>query len=212
MDSRVDEYLLSLDKWQEELTQLRKILLDCQLKEEWKWRSPCYSYQGKNIAIIGGFKNYCTLSFFKGALLDDSYKILSKPGKNTQAARIFRITDIREIFEKETIIKAYIFEAVEVEKAGLKVEFKKPSDYPVPVEFQNKLDENPELKAAYESLTPGRQRAYLLYFSDPRHSLTKQARVEKKIPRLLMRKGVNDCICGRSRRMPYCDGSHRENS
>ncbi|UCE11907.1 MAG: YdeI family protein [Candidatus Thorarchaeota archaeon] len=192
MNPKVDEFLARAQKWQKELGELRRIILDCGLTEELKWRQPCYTFQGNNVAIIGGFKEYCVLSFFKGALIEDANGILSKPGENTQAVRQIRFTNVQEIAEMETILKVYIHEAVEVEKAGLKVDFKKTTEFMIPEEFQRKLDESPALKTAFDALTPGRQRAYILYFSAPKQSKTRESRVEKHVQRILNGKGLND--------------------
>ena len=192
MNPKVDGYLRKAKKWQEELKKLRMIILDCQLTEELKWGKPCYTFQKSNIVIIQGFKEYCALLFFKGALLNDANGILIKPGKNTQAGRQIRFTNVREIVEMETILKAYIYEAIEVEKAGLKVNFKKTTEFIIPVEFQNRLDEIPALKTAFDALTPGRQRAYILYFSAPKQSKTRESRVEKSMQQILNGKGLND--------------------
>ena len=171
---------------------MRKILLDCQLTEELKWGAPCYSFQQANIAIIGGLRECCVLSFFKGALLDDATGILTKAGENTQVARLMRFTSVPEIVRMEPILKAYIYEAIEVEKAGLRVKLKKPTESNIPWEFQEKLDKSPSLKNAFETLTPGRQRAYLLYFSAPKQSKTRESRIEKSMKQILDGKGLND--------------------
>ena len=192
MNPKVDGYLRKAKKWQEELEKLRMIILDCQLTEELKWGKPCYTFQKSNIVLIQVFKEYCALLFFKGALLNDANGILIKPGKNTQAGRQIRFTNVREIVEMETILKAYIYEAIEVEKAGLKVNFKKTTEFIIPVEFQNRLDEIPALKTAFDALTPGRQRAYILYFSAPKQSKTRESRVEKSMQQILNGKGLND--------------------
>lgn len=189
---KVDAYLDEIEQWQDEARELRRIVLDCQLTEEVKWRLPCYTFQNNNVVIIQGFKHYCALMFFKGALLKDTQGVLVKPGKNTQAGRQIRFTNVQGILEKEAILKAYIDEAIEVEKTGLKVELKKTSEYVIPGEFQTKLDENPALKTAFEALTPGRQRAYLLYFSGAKRSKTRERRVEKSMQRILDGKGLND--------------------
>jgi uncharacterized protein YdeI (YjbR/CyaY-like superfamily) len=192
MNPKVDVYLSKAKKWQEELEKLRMIILDCQLTEELKWGKPCYTFQKSNIIVIIGFKEYCALLFFKGALLNDANGILIKPGENTQAGRQIRFTNVREIVEMETILKAYIYEAIEVEKAGLKVNFKKNTELIIPEEFQNKLDEIPALKTAFDALTPGRQRAYNIYFSEPKQSKTRESRVEKCMQQILNGKGLND--------------------
>ncbi len=193
MNPKVDAYLNKVEKWQEELEALRTIILDCGLTEELKWGVPCYSFQKSNIVIIGGLKDSCVLSFFKGNLLSDSEGILLKPGENTQTVRIIKFTSVREMVKMERILKAYIYEAIEVEEAGLKVVLKKDPE-PIPAEFKKKLDKRPSLKAAFEALTPGRQRAYILYFSAPKQSKTREARVEKYIKQILDGKGFNEEI------------------
>jgi len=192
MDPKVDAYLDGAVKWQEEMVKLRNIILDFGLREDLKWGHPCYSYQKSNVVIIQAFKAYCAIMFFKGVLLQDAHGILTSPGEQTQAGRQIRFMQLKEIYEMEPILKDYIQEAIEVEKAGLKVEFKKTSDYAIPVEFQARLDEMPALKTAFEALTPGRQRAYIYYFSQPKQSTTRESRVEKYIPLILSGKGLND--------------------
>ena len=192
MNPKVDVFLSKAKKWQEEFEKLRMIILDCQLTEEFKWGKPCYTFQESNIVLIHGFKEYCALLFFKGALLNDANGILITQTENTQAARQIRFTNVREIVEMETILKAYIYEAIEVEKAGLKVDYKKTTEFNIPEEFQNKLDEIPTLKTAFDALTPGRQRAYILYFSAPKQSKTRESRIEKYMLQILNGKGLND--------------------
>jgi uncharacterized protein YdeI (YjbR/CyaY-like superfamily) len=192
MNPKVDVYLSKAEKWQEELEELRIIILDCGLTEELKWGAPCYTFQKSNIVIIGRLKEYCVLSFFKGALLNDADGILIKPGENTQSARLIPFTNVREIVEMEPILKAYIYEAIEMERVGLKVNFKEKTELKFPEEFQKKLDEIPALKAAFDALTPGRQRAYNLYFSAPKQSKTRESRVEKCMQQILNGKGLND--------------------
>jgi uncharacterized protein YdeI (YjbR/CyaY-like superfamily) len=192
MNPKVDFYFNKAQKWQKELEKLRTIIIDCQLTEELKWGVPCYSFQESNIVLIHVFKEYCALLFIKGALLHDANGILIQQTKNVQAGRQIRFTNIREIVEMETILKAYINEAIEVEKAGLKVNFKKTTEFIIPEEFQNKLNEIPALKTAFDALTPGRQRAYILYFSEPKQSKTRESRVEKCIQQILNGKGLND--------------------
>ncbi|HCD34139.1 MAG TPA: hypothetical protein DER01_17140 [Phycisphaerales bacterium] len=206
---KVDGFLRKAKLWQEELTQLRAILLDCQLTEDVKWRQPCYMFEQSNIAILGGFKEYCALSFFKGALLKDPNGILTQPGENTQAARLIRFTSVQQIIECKHIIKAYILQAIEVEKAGLKVELKKDDALDIPDELKTQFDQNPALKTAFNKLTPGRQRGYLLFITAVKQSKTRTARIEKYTPQILDDKGFNDCTCGLSKKMPNCDGSHK---
>jgi uncharacterized protein YdeI (YjbR/CyaY-like superfamily) len=192
MNPNVDVYISNDKKWQEELKKLRMIVLDCKLTEEFKWGVPCYTFQKNNVVLIHVFKEYCALLFVKGALINDANGILIQQTKNVQAARQVRFTNVQEIVEMETILKAYINEAIEVEKAGLKVNFKKTTEFIVPEEFKNKLDEIPALKTAFDALTPGRQRAYILYFSAPKQSKTRESRVEKCIQQILNGKGLND--------------------
>jgi uncharacterized protein YdeI (YjbR/CyaY-like superfamily) len=191
MNPKVDAFLRKAKKWQEESEELRRILLDCPLTEELKWGEPCYTIHGKNIVLIGGFKEYCSLLFFKGALMSDPNGILVAPG-SVQAGRQIRFTHLREIVAMENTLKTYIYEAIEVEKLGLKVTLRKHSEYIVPEELQNKLDELPVLKTAFEALTPGRQRAYILHFSAPKQAKTRASRVEKCMQLILDGKGLND--------------------
>ncbi|MBS1665987.1 MAG: YdeI/OmpD-associated family protein [Bacteroidetes bacterium] len=192
MNPKVDFYFEKGKKWQEEFTKLRAIILDCGLNEELKWGHPCYTYGKANIVLMHGFKEYCALLFFKGALLNNKKGILIQQTENVQAARQIRFTNVQEIVKLQAILKAYIYEAIEVEKAGLKVELKKTPDYKVPEEFQVKLDKSAALKKAFAALTPGRQRAYLFYFSTPKQSKTREARVEKYIKQILSGKGLDD--------------------
>lgn len=192
MNPAVDAYFAKLDKWKEELLAIRKIVLDCQLAEELKWHSPCYAYKGTNIAIIGGLKDYCVLSFFKGALLKDEHHLLEAPGENTQSGRVIKFTNTKRIAELEPILKAYIFEAIEVEEAGLKVDFRQQAPPPVPEELENKMKSNAALKKAWNALTPGRQRGYLLHFTAAKQPKTREARINKFIPKILEGKGMND--------------------
>ena len=193
MDPKVDVVLSKAKKWKEEMQKLRMIILDCQIDftEELKWGKPSYSIQKKNIVLIQAFKEYCALLFFKGALLQDPEGILSKIGES-QAGRQIRFISLQQIIDRKEIVKEYIKEAVEVEKKGLKVTLKETSDYPIPDEFQDKLDENPVLKKAFEALTPGRQRSYIYYFSSAKQSKTREARVEKYLDKILDGKGLDD--------------------
>ncbi|MBT3240540.1 MAG: hypothetical protein HON98_09640 [Chloroflexi bacterium] len=189
---KVDEYFANLNKWQAELKKLRMIILDCGLTEELKWRVPIYTDANKNIVGINRLKESCAISFFKGALLKDAKNILIQPGENTKSGRWVKFTNRQDILEIEPILKAYIIEAVEVEKAGLKVPVIEPSDLIYPEEFQQKLDDNPALKTAFDALTSGRQRHYILHFSGAKQSKTRTARVEKSMPQILNGKGLND--------------------
>jgi len=205
MNSGVDEYLIygcgrctlggtpqcKVHKWNRELKALRAIVLDCGLTEEIKWNMPCYTFQKHNVLMMAAFKEYCSLSFFKGALLNDTNYILQQPGENSQAVRQLRFTDVKQIRKLESIIKTYVYEAIEVEKAGLKIKFKKNRE-PVPEELETKFREFPTLKTAFERLTPGRQRAYILFFSSAKQTKTREARIEKHIQQILKGKGLND--------------------
>jgi uncharacterized protein YdeI (YjbR/CyaY-like superfamily) len=209
MNPKVDDYLNNTTKFQKELELLRSIVLDCGLIEELKWGTPCYMFQKNNIILLGAFKDSCIISFLKGALLSDTENLLMKAGENTQAARIIKFTNEKDILKIKSILKTYIYEAVEIEKAGLKVEPKKHSEYNVPEELKNQFKQKPDFKKAFEALTPGRQRGYLLYFSDSKQSKTREARIEKYTQRIMSGKGINDCVCGLSKKMPSCDGSHK---
>lgn len=181
-----------IHRWREEMPLLRQIVLDCGLREERKWGVACYTYHNKNILMLAAFKDFCFLSFFKGALLEDSHQILEKGGEHTQSGRLVRINNTAQIMELESVLKAYIFEAVEVEKAGLKVEFKKVDEYEVPPELEQKMKELPELRAAFEALTPGRQKGYLLHFAAAKQAKTRLARIEKYLPLIMQGKGLHD--------------------
>ena len=192
MNPTVDWFFTKASKWQEEYSELRMLILDCGLTEELKWGCPCYTIEKSNIVLIHGFKNYCALLFMQGALLKDPKGILIQQTENVQSARQIRFTNIQEILKSKSTIKAYIKEAVKVDKAGLKVELKKTTEYKIPVEFQTALDDMPELKTAFQSLTPGRQRGYLLYFSTPKQSKTRETRIEKYVQQILEGKGLED--------------------
>lgn len=189
---KVDAILHRATKWREEFETLRTIVLDCQLTEELKWYQPCYTFREKNVVLIHGFKQYCALLFFKGALLPDPKGILIRQTESVQAARQIRFTNVGEIAKMKPILKAYIHEAIAVEKAGLKVKLKKTADFRIPDEFQKKLDEIPALKAAFAALTPGRQRGYIFYFSRSKQPKTRAARVEKCVHQIFRGKGLND--------------------
>jgi uncharacterized protein YdeI (YjbR/CyaY-like superfamily) len=192
MNPELDFFFSKPGKWQQEIKQLRMVILECGLKEELKWGNPCYTFQESNIVLIHGFKEYCALLFFKGALLQDTHGILIQQTKNVQAARQVRFTNVKEIVKLAPILKTYIYQAIEVEKAGLKVKLKKTSEFKIPEEFKNKLDKNPALKTAFDALTPGRQRAYIYYFSQAKQSKTRDSRIEKCMKQILDGKGLND--------------------
>ena len=189
---KVDWFFSKGKQWREEFEKLRMICLDCGLTEELKWGCPCYTFEKRNIVLMHGFKEYCALLFFKGALLKDREDILIQQTENVQAARQIRFTNVRQIVKMKPILKAYIYEAIEVERAGLKVPLKKTREFDVPEEFQNKLNKSPALRKAFNALTPGRQRGYLLFFSTPKQSKTRESRIEKYIPNILVGKGLND--------------------
>ena len=192
MNPKVDWFFSKDIQWQKEYEKLRNIILDCGLIEELKWGCPCYTFENTNIVLIHGFKEYCALLFFKGALLSDPNGILIQQTKNVQSARQIRFTNVREIIKMEKILKAYVYEAIEVERAGLKVKLKNTSEFKVPEEFQKRLDKNSALKKAFDALTPGRQRAYIFYFSQAKQSKTREARVEKYLKQILNGKGLDD--------------------
>ena len=192
MNPKVDEFLSKAPKWQDEMEKLRITVLGCGLTEELKWGKPCYAFHGSNVVIIQGFKDYCALLFFKGILLSDPDGVLIKTGDNTHVGRQIRFTSVQKILELEPILKSYIFEAIEVEKAGMKVPEREKTELVFPEEFQLKLEEIPALKAAFEALTPGRQRMYHIYFSEAKQSRTRESRIEKCIPLILAGKGLND--------------------
>ena len=192
MNPKVDWFFAKDTHWQKEYEKLRKIILDCGLIEELKWGCPCYTFENTNIVLIHGFKEYCALLFFKGALLNDPNGILIQQTKNVQSARQIRFTNAREIVKMEKILKAYVYEAIEAERAGLKVKLKKTSEFKIPEEFQKRLDKSTALKKAFDALTPGRQRAYIFYFSQAKQSKTREARVEKYLKQILNGKGLDD--------------------
>ena len=209
MNPQVDEYLDRLQKWSEELQLLRAIVLECMLTETVKWGVPCYTYQDVNMLILGSFKEYCCISFFKGVLMSDPHGILTSPGENSQSVKMVKFTNIQEIVKLKPILKEYIYEAIEVENLGLKVETKKLSDLVFAEELIQVLSDDAVFKTAFEALTPGRQRAYNLFFTAAKQSATRFSRIEKYRQQILDGKGINDCTCGLSKRMPSCDGSHK---
>jgi uncharacterized protein YdeI (YjbR/CyaY-like superfamily) len=209
MNEKVETYLSELKQWKEEISTLRNIVVDCGLIEDYKWRGPCYTYAKSNILILGGFKEHCVISFLKGVLLKDEAEILVKPGENSQSARFMKFRSLSEINKNKDLIKSYIFEAIELEKAGAKVEFTESKEFEFPEELLEKFKEMPLLKKAFEALTIGRQRAYIIHFTGTKISKTRIVRIEKFIPRILSGKGFNDCVCGLSKKMPGCDGSHK---
>ncbi len=209
MNSQVDEYLDRLQKWSEELEALRFIVLECMLTETIKWGVPCYTHQDANMLILGSFKEYCCISFFKGVLMSDPHGILTSPGENSQSVKMVKFTNFQEIIKLKSILKEYIFEAIEVENMGFKVVTKKLSDLVFAEELILVLSQDAVFKTAFEALTPGRQRAYNLFFTAAKQPSTRISRIEKYRQQILDGKGINDCTCGLSKRMPTCDGSHK---
>lgn len=210
MNKKVETYLENLTNWQSELKLLRNIALSCNLEEYFKWRNPCYTFQNKNIFLLFNFKEYCGITFFKGALLKDEKSILVQQTENMQSARQLRFKNFEEILENESLIKAYIFEAIEIEKSNKKVKTKSVSEFNFPEELTEIFDKNADFKEAFYSLTPGRQKGYLLFFDKAKQSKTRISRIEKYRNRIFDGKGINDCVCGLSKRMPNCDGSHKQ--
>lgn len=209
MNPHAEEFYENATQWREEYYALREIALDCQLTEEFKWMHPCYTSDGKNIIIIHGFMDYCGMSFVKGSLLNDPEEILHIPGKNTQSGRILKFTSVEEIKKRVATIKAYIFEAIEIEKQGLQIKYDKPEDMEFPEELLEAFSVDENFEKAFRSLTPGRQKGYLLHFNGAKQSQTKVDRINKYYDRILDGKGIRDCICGLSKRLPNCDGSHK---
>lgn len=209
MDKQVETYFNELGKWKSEITTLREILLECGLNEEYKWRNPCYTDKGKNIVIIGWSKEFCSISFLKGELLKDSQAILNNAGPNSRSAKYISFTTLEEIETQKEILKEYINEAIDIERKGLKIEFSKDKTLDFPIELLEAFKEDPLFESAFLNLTKGRQRGYCLYFSGAKQSKTRATRIEKYRERILIGKGMLDCICGHSKRMPNCDGSHK---
>ena len=210
MHTKVDTYIENHDNWQAELKQLCSILVSCGLTETFKWRNPCYTFQDKNVLILFGFKEYCGVSFLKGVLLKDELNILVQPTENMQAVRQLRFTNIADILKLTDVIKAYIFEAIEVEKSAVKVPSKKVSEFDVPEELEIIFEKEIDFEEAFKTLTPGRQKGYLLYFSAAKQSKTRISRIKKYQTRIFKGQGINDCVCGLSKKKPGCDGSHKQ--
>lgn len=210
MNAKIDLYLTNAKNWQSEMNLLRTILLACQLEETLKWGKPCYSYNNTNIVIIQSFKDHCDLGFFNGALLKDANRILTKAGEHTQAARQMRFTNIVEIENLKGIITTYIKEAVLLEQSGLKIVKEKNTENIIVKELQTIFKKNTAFKKAFEALTPGKQRGYLIYFSAAKQSETRITRINNNAAKISCGMGINDCTCGHSKRMPNCDGSHKK--
>lgn len=209
MNPAADKYFLDASQWQDELKQLRKIALGTQLTEMIKWGVPCYVFEESNIILLGSFKSFCSISFFKGSLMKDPNGILSKPGVNSQSVRMIRFTHLDQIREVEPVIKTYILEAIEIEKTGAKPTIDKSAELAFPEELLKILDQDAAFKAAFTSLTPGRQRGYHLFFTAAKQPATRISRIEKYKQQILDGKGINDCTCGFSKKMPSCDGYHK---
>lgn len=207
--AEIEVYFNDAPLWQKEMKALRAILQNLDIEETYKWKQPCYVSDGKNICIIGAFKAYCVVSFFKGALLQDRENVLEAPGKNSQATKMLRFTSLQAIEADKDLIIEYVNEAIAIEEAGLRVAFKDASTYTIVPELQAFFDEISEFKSAFYALTPGRQKGYLLHFEAAKHSKTRLQRIEKAMDRIYAGKGIQDCICGHSKRMPRCDGSHK---
>lgn len=206
---KVDAFIEVQTVWKAELSALRSIILECGLDEDYKWKVPCYTYGKSNIVLIHGFKEYCAIAFFKGVLLKDEENVLIQQTENVQSGRQIRFQNIQQIKDLTTTIKAYIFEAIEVEKAGLKVEMKKVQDFDIPEELTQKMESDKDFASAFEKLTPGRKKAYYLFFNGAKQAATRISRIEKYTDRIMKGIGLNDCVCGLSKRMPNCDGSHK---
>ena len=209
MNPQVDQFIIKAKQWQKEFDALREIVLECKLEETIKWKHPCYMLEGANIVLIHGFKQYCALLFFKGALITDTKRVLIQQTEQVQSARQIRFSNLQEISKQKATIKAYIKQAIELEKSGAKVILKKAEPNKLPEELTSIFKKNSPLKKAFEALTPGRQRAYILFFESAKQTATRTTRIEKSIPKILCGKGLNDCTCGLSKRMPNCDGSHK---
>lgn len=209
MDPKVDAYLDGVKHWKNELHRLREVVLQSELDEGFKWRTPCYMVDGRNIAMIGGFKAHCLIAFFKGALLKDPHGLLVQQGPNTESSRSFQFTSLEQIDRHAGDILDFIRQAIQVEREGIKIDFTTVEETPVPEEFERRFAENAALKAAFDALTPGRRKAYYLHVAGAKQAATRDARIDQAVPRIMKGKGLHDCVCGLSKRMPACDGSHR---
>lgn len=209
MDERVETYFGKLEAWEEELRLLRELCLEAGLEETFKWMHPCYTKDGKNIAILQEFKDYCAILFQKGALLDDPDGILVAMTENVQSARQIRFRNLAEVVSRKSFVSRCLVAAVELERSGAKVAMKGVEDFAVPEELLKAFEDHPEWKRSFEALTPGRRKGYLLHFAGAKQSATRTSRIESCIPRILLGKGLTDCVCGQSARMPSCDGSHK---
>ena len=206
----VDQFLEKMTQWKPELTRLRELVLECGLEETLKWGQPCYTHKKANVLLLGNFKGFCTISFFKGVLLKDPAGILDKPGENSRIVRIVKFTELREITDRWDVLKSYVFEAIEIENKGLKVEKEEENTQNFVSELQNRLSADQRFAAAFMALTPGRQRAYNIYFSGAKQASTRVARIDRYTDRILQGFGFHDCVCGLSKKMPRCDGSHKQ--
>ena len=210
MDARADDFFERQVQWKDELIALRAILLECMLTETIKWKIPCYVFENKNIAVLHGFKEHCAIGFFKGALLLDEANRLTQPTENSQAGRQLRFNSTKEILANKSHIQSYIFEAIEIEKNGLKIAYKTAEEFNIPDELTEEFTKNTAFEEAFYRLTPGRQKGYLLHFANAKQSTTRTNRILQAVPRILNGKGLTDCTCGLSKRMPSCDGSHKQ--
>ena len=210
MNAQVNRYIESSESWRESLLLLRQLMQQLPLEEQFKWRTPTYAYQGQNLFMIADAGSYCALSFLKGSLLRDSDSLLETPGEYSRAVRLIKLESSEHIRKIQHLLKQYLQEAIELEKSGAKVDFEKDRELPYPDELVEKMDGDPQFAEAFLALTPGRQRGYIMHFSKAKQAKTRVARIEKFYPRILQGKGMMDCVCGLSKRMPNCDGSHRQ--
>jgi uncharacterized protein YdeI (YjbR/CyaY-like superfamily) len=209
MNTDVDKHIANAKLWPQELDALRNIMLECGLEEVYKWKQPCYQYKSKNLIILGEFKEACIISFLNGALLKDTNKLLHKPGEHTQSGRFMKFTKTTEIKKQTATIKAYVYEAMQVQDLGIKLDTTESKQIALPAELLDVFKKDKELKKSFEALTPGRQRAYLMHFTGAKQSATVTDRINKYTKRIKMGKGIMDCVCGLSKKMPNCDGSHK---